>query len=460
MSVRYHVNPETGNPNKCNATVKCPFGGEEAHFSTKQDAAAHFEKSQGNQTSSISKNRPQKIRVSERFPQWGQLPDFPDGRTFDQVWDEKFSELYEWRKENPGENPSADSSHALKLLPVPPYAIRERSIILIPKDKLKEETDVDPDSVKGDYVLELHTRQGGGNRDCWCDDEEDHESDCLSKNNDDLQSNPNYLTDIDDSDDSTYATFYFDGVSKKDAEKYFEDRNTGARLSILDRLEKAVQEKSMTPWGALADDTHGSRNAITKYRNSKHLLERQLKDEAENERKLSICNTLMRSAARGKVTNADLLAIGNLPAYAQQSIVRDSKELVAKKATYEKISKAMETAKNLEEGPLKDYLLGDRGSFTYAAKEKVGRRNVTVQRTVERGSLLNSELDEATRYMESAKRSLARSLKPIEETKENLLSKVTNTDKLKEKVKVEREEAWKAGWYSSKKAIPEIPEDF
>lgn len=43
----YHVNPETGDTNKCDAKNKCPFGGESGvdnHFDKKSDAKAFAEK--------------------------------------------------------------------------------------------------------------------------------------------------------------------------------------------------------------------------------------------------------------------------------------------------------------------------------------------------------------------------------------------------------------------------------
>lgn len=42
---RFHVNPETGRPNICRATVRdCPHGGEDEHFDSTQEAREHFEK--------------------------------------------------------------------------------------------------------------------------------------------------------------------------------------------------------------------------------------------------------------------------------------------------------------------------------------------------------------------------------------------------------------------------------
>jgi predicted RNA-binding Zn-ribbon protein involved in translation (DUF1610 family) len=43
-AVRYHINPETGNPGKCSALKLCPFGSPEEHHSTPGAARASFEK--------------------------------------------------------------------------------------------------------------------------------------------------------------------------------------------------------------------------------------------------------------------------------------------------------------------------------------------------------------------------------------------------------------------------------
>jgi hypothetical protein len=44
-SGKYHINPKTGRPNKCTASVRaCPYGGEENHYPSKQEAQKGFEK--------------------------------------------------------------------------------------------------------------------------------------------------------------------------------------------------------------------------------------------------------------------------------------------------------------------------------------------------------------------------------------------------------------------------------
>lgn len=42
----YHINPETGRPNRCYAQIKCRYGAESPHFNSKEEAREAFEKEQ------------------------------------------------------------------------------------------------------------------------------------------------------------------------------------------------------------------------------------------------------------------------------------------------------------------------------------------------------------------------------------------------------------------------------
>lgn len=62
----------------------------------------------------------------------------------------------------------------------------------------------------GDVILRLHTRSGGGNRECYCDDtSQGHDRGCIATGNDWMEAHPWYLSDEDDDFDSTYADYYF-----------------------------------------------------------------------------------------------------------------------------------------------------------------------------------------------------------------------------------------------------------
>lgn len=43
---KYHINPQTGNPGVCRASIQCRFGGQSSHFATKEEARADYEDSQ------------------------------------------------------------------------------------------------------------------------------------------------------------------------------------------------------------------------------------------------------------------------------------------------------------------------------------------------------------------------------------------------------------------------------
>lgn len=43
---KYHINPETGNPGVCRATVSCRFGDSDKHFDSKEDARQFYEREQ------------------------------------------------------------------------------------------------------------------------------------------------------------------------------------------------------------------------------------------------------------------------------------------------------------------------------------------------------------------------------------------------------------------------------
>lgn len=44
MAFKFHINPQTGNPNRCSAQEgNCPFGGQEEHYSSKDEARKAYE---------------------------------------------------------------------------------------------------------------------------------------------------------------------------------------------------------------------------------------------------------------------------------------------------------------------------------------------------------------------------------------------------------------------------------
>lgn len=57
-------------------------------------------------------------------------------------------------------------------------------------------------------ILSVYTRNGGGNRECWCGGDE-HDETCLIPAISAMQEHPKYIDDLDSEDDYTYASFLF-----------------------------------------------------------------------------------------------------------------------------------------------------------------------------------------------------------------------------------------------------------
>ncbi len=110
------------------------------------------------------------------------------------------------------------------------------------------------EEVDGELRAVLFTRQGGGNRECWREEEEgDHgPENCSGCSNELLVTHPLYVRDYDDDFDCTYASFEFklpekaqpffralrDALGQKDAEAPME-RFKG----LIDKLQAGIGEK-------------------------------------------------------------------------------------------------------------------------------------------------------------------------------------------------------------------------
>lgn len=58
MAEKYHISPETGNPNKCSAKPgNCRFGSDDKHYSTKQEARAAYEAINKTETVTLGKGK-------------------------------------------------------------------------------------------------------------------------------------------------------------------------------------------------------------------------------------------------------------------------------------------------------------------------------------------------------------------------------------------------------------------
>ncbi|OCI32840.1 hypothetical protein [Oerskovia enterophila] len=107
----------------------------------------------------------------------------------------------------------------------------------------------DPDAA---LAWRVHTRNGGGNRECWDDDHDEDGHDCLVTTIDALTSHPAHLHDVDDSFDQTYATFLFSVPKDSEGLRASVDSAEGrAKVARAQQTVEAVTSGKVGPWAAM-----------------------------------------------------------------------------------------------------------------------------------------------------------------------------------------------------------------
>lgn len=467
-----------GVPKKCGADIEpCPLGENVPHFEgTQQEAfiwAGEENRKKAGGTFTSMKKNVSKPKAARKPPyglgqEWSdvEIPDYPDGTSFAQRWNEHFADLAEWEEKNGREFSYAEVTKADdpgNLIDGFPYPHRERSFQLLEvqpdEDDLPEEI-TENESLHGKYVYAIETRQGGGNRDCFCDDESNHESGCLAVNNEEMQSHPDYLMDRDDDFDSTYATFYFQ-VNKTDEElaTHRENRRKAMSMNSQKFYQKRVNEKKATPWGAIVAD----KGSYVQYKPGD--LMNTSKELRENKFEKDQTEALISKADNEELSESD---IENSPRRMNDHFnVSRAKEalrsLQHSRKEYERNAQLHKEASELPEGSaLKEHLLGDRGQGSYTVKEKQGRRNVDVKKTFERGSLLGKDLQTAKESYDFRKEMFRKSewYKGLEETRDQKKRAISEGVQKYKKLEQDQKESWAHGWTNPDVEQPPVPHDY
>lgn len=171
------------------------------------------------------------------------IPRDVHGRSIEELWSDTVT-----LADAPDHIPSFDALN--DYLDTPDYG-RYRGgphlVVLTPGDE--ETSYYHPESGVPDgstLAIEVSTRNGGGNRECWCDEGEEHH--CLVQVIENLQAHPKYLTDADDPWDRTYANFLFVAPEENVArEMHEEGKRATAQLAARNTVEAVTQGK-MPPW--------------------------------------------------------------------------------------------------------------------------------------------------------------------------------------------------------------------
>lgn len=112
-------------------------------------------------------------------------------------------------------------------------------------------TFLERDEDTGDPVIVVHTRNGGGNRECYQDDCDGACTGCIQT--DAIPALPTYLRDADDDGDSTYANNYFRPVDPEAGLAALEAEEKRINLNRLDFYRTAITDGSQPPWVVLSE---------------------------------------------------------------------------------------------------------------------------------------------------------------------------------------------------------------
>lgn len=451
---KFHIN-ENGDPGKCSAKKgNCPFGGPNDHFDSKEAARTAYEQKQTNTMTTIQKENSLKVKkFNELFPQYNDLPNV-NGKPFNEAWDEKYNAL---------NGPELKLKSVNELLDPPAYALRERGTWIESHEDILRNEDFDMEYVDddSDYYIVLHTRQGGGNRECYCDDYDNHEDGCLALNNEMLENHPDHIQNVDDSFDSTYASFMFKtNLTSKDVKDFYESKNKATEQINLKKEYDSIVNGELPPWTAFATEPQ----LLTSYKNLKKYSETLPERITENEQKLKNIDHAFKVLNEDSLINDKdkefiIKLTEKYPFHERITGKHIDNYNYAFKKLKEKENLIKETNDLPDDSPLKEYLIGDRGTFTYNVTEKVGRRNVKVQKTGVRKPLLEEELEAAQRGFRNSKTDI-RGVKKLDSTREEIKSRNNEMNKQLNGMRELREAAWADGWPGLKKDLPAIPESF
>jgi len=460
---KYHFNRDTGKTGLCKAQVQCRLGlTESEHFETREEAQKAFEETQN--LSTVVKK--QKASTSQNLS--GVNVDLSgisqeNRKKLVSAWNKHYELLNKVEK---GEIEEPLDVSPDDYLVESSYVMRPRGTFFEKIDDLvKEEPyNVSKDSFHPDseYVVIVSARQGGGNRECYCEDYDSHEDGCLALNNEITSEHPNYVTDYDDDFDSTYNYFVFDNkITKEQFDKYHSDYEKNKNYTHLKNERSLIEDGKAPAW--FINNVEDYRKNMDKYRDSKQSYENAIQRVKNDKEIADAAGAILSKLENKDFDNISLEEVQKFNSYNKRYSKYDLdkvKDAHRKIREYEVLENAYKEAELLEDGSaLKEYLLADRGTASYNATEKKGRRNVTVKRTYERGSVLGHELKSNKYLLESGSRDLedfAKPFKMIENSYENNFNSVAI---YRNKIEEERRKVWESGWVYDEPA-PKMPKNF
>lgn len=274
--------------------------------------------------------------------------------------------------------------------------------------------------VPGDYgladddpVILVHTRNGGGNRECWEVDPDD-DCGCSGCSMDQMAAHELHVADWDDSFDSTYADIVFrvpEGTEDQ-ARRLLEDPDQddvelSRRQGVLAREAEEIRRGEAAPWSIMGD--RGELKELRRAAGS-YPVPDWWREKAEH---AVAANSQVLDAIDGKATVPDdqtfeVEQFGRRARIARSSVaekISTYRSAVTREAS---ASRAMAEAQALPDGDLKKWLLADRPEQSYRATEGRGRKMRVTTRSYTPKAPLVKECEEAQSDLERSRKEVDR----------------------------------------------------
>lgn len=258
---KFHINPKTGNPGACKAMVSCPYGDLDSdHYGSAEEARAAYEEKTG--LTVVAAHRKGAVET-QPYPAFltpevvNTIPMAADGTTFEDNWRGAFELL--------GHPPYKTIDGEVRALMGNPNFGRERGELTLQRVDMDEFDPYDhnpdhiynerglyphdaPEGAAGELVATIYTRNGGGNRECWCEDEDHSDGDlCTGAIVDKLEARQDFVRSWDDDGDSTYATFMFRVEETPEVQQAMAQDSAARRQKTAQATYDAVQRGELSP---------------------------------------------------------------------------------------------------------------------------------------------------------------------------------------------------------------------
>lgn len=383
---------------------------------------------------------------------------------FAEAWDEKFAALDEPR-------PLTTTTFAEDALrDVELGRLRGGPVVMTAK-RAMEDSDSDPGDygLKGDDpVIYVHTRNGGGNRECYHDwDDDDAKDGCTGCVMEYIENeDPLHLMDFDDPYDGTYANIVFrvpEG-SEEQARELLANQGQDQEARELEMKQgsllveaRDLRTSHTPPWSIMGDPDELREMEKAKRASTMFMRERAEKTVADNTQALL---ALDGKAELPEVDSFETVSrFGGSSTEYRRTIESKIKIHVAAVENARKSENAMADARALPEGDLKEWLIGDRPERSYQTTEGTGRKKRTVTKTYIPDAPLVKAHKEALAGLERSSEEIDNLRAELTPPRDEYAEEIAKDDALIAAKAEAKEKIWAHGWPTdAKKPLPPKPD--